>query len=85
MKDVYLYQNAPNCATVVIGSTRLFFSYDILVGFQGNSPSGFVSVRTNKYYSNTTSRHLTKLGIKDWQQVTEAELQAFAIETENLK
>lgn len=55
MQTTYI---APTCVLVELGDISLLFSYHTLVGLKiGNQ-----TYQTNKKYSRTTSRHISKAG-----------------------
>lgn len=51
-------QVTPSCVLVSLGDISLLFSYRTLVGLKVNNQT----YRTNKYYSRTTSKHITIAG-----------------------
>lgn len=51
-------QVTPSCVLVSLGDISLLFSYRTLVGLRVNNQN-YV---TNKYYSRTTSRHISTAG-----------------------
>ena len=70
-----LVQYAPNCVGILHNCTVCYFSYTTLVGYC-NMVTG-VQVRIDSP-SNTTSKHMGTMGIKDYPIVTEDELEEMA-------
>lgn len=54
-------QVTPSCVLVSLGDISLLFSYRTLVGLRVNNQT-YV---TNKYYSRTTSRHISTAGFSN--------------------
>ena len=59
---------------VRMGNVQLFFSYNTLVGFS----DGVNYMRRGNVWGPTTGKHMNYLGIKDFEEVEENELEAYA-------
>lgn len=62
-----LKQLANNCCKVVSGKKTYYFSYEECVAYEDE----FNTVKLDKKFSATTSRHLGKMGVKDFTPIPE--------------
>lgn len=62
--------------SVTIGNKELFFSYATLVAV--NAPDGGGQLRSDSNFSPTTSRHMGRMGVSDWNKVPQEELENIA-------
>lgn len=69
-----IYNGSNHCAVRLSNGNEIYFSYRTCVAARiGNR-----SVRTGKRWSNTTTRHLSKMGVSGWEQVSQEELEKLA-------
>lgn len=60
---------AANATSVTCGETTVFFSYQTVVAIHHYK----FQVKTKRRYSNTTSRHMTKMGVNNYAPLPDAE------------
>lgn len=65
----------PNATMIQVGSKRYFFSYQTCVAFSDWKTG--TEVRIDQFFSKTTSRHLTLMGVKEYQAIPEEDFLQF--------
>jgi len=65
----------PNLTKVFVGSNLYIFSYNTCIAMR-IGPNRY---RRDRTFSNTTARHMTETGCKDWRQVSDGEFEAAAL------
>lgn len=72
-----LINYSKNANVFTNGEHIYYFSYETCVGYERHGATGdSVRVRLKNRWSNTTGRHINKMGIKDFPIVDEDEFQA---------
>lgn len=69
---------------VTIGDNELFFSYQTLIAFRGNTAAGYRKVRLSNTWGATTGRHFNQLGARDFEVVQLSEFNAIVGEAMGL-
>lgn len=64
-----------NAFILWVGTRRWYFSYQTVVAY---AEGANIKLRRDQTYSKTTAGHMTKMGVKDWEQVSDAKFEQVA-------
>lgn len=64
-----------NLNMVELNGKQLYFSYDTLIAIRGDFNTVYREFKTSTKYSTTTSRHMNQLGMQEWLEVPQEELE----------
>jgi hypothetical protein len=68
-----------NQTIVEVGRHIYYFSYDTCIAVEVEDYMGKCHrVRRARNYSKTTTKHMTQFGVKDWEQISDAEFEKLA-------
>ena len=71
-----IIMNESNHQIIEIGEKRYYFSYMTCVAFADFSKG--IRVRRESSYSKTTARHMSNMGVKNWDTVEDAMFEQMA-------
>ena len=72
--EIIMHEN--NYYVIDTNQGRYYYSYSTCVAYANFDKQ--IRVRRDKNYSVTTAKHMTKMGVKNWDQVSDEEFENIA-------
>lgn len=73
--EIIMHEN--NYYIIETTQGRYYYSYTTCVAYT-NFPFGVLRIRRDRNFSTTTAKHMTKMGVKNWDQVSDEEFEKIA-------